>query len=132
MKRNIVQGEREKFFEAMYNEAVALGRAAVDAAVAAHAIAPMGVSYKTAQGPRLDIIADGVCGFAWVNVKPGTSPFAKWLKDKGFAHKSYDGGVDIWVSDYNQSMQKKECFARAMAQHFSDNGHRATARSRMD
>ena len=24
-------------------------------------------------------VADGVCGFAWVNVRPGNSAFAKWL-----------------------------------------------------
>ena len=44
------------------------------------------------------------CGFAWVNVKPGTSKFAKWLKEKELASKdSFKGGVTIWVGDFNQS-----------------------------
>jgi hypothetical protein len=59
-------------------------------------------------------IADGVCGFAWVNVRPGNSPFANWLKKEGKARKAYGGGVQIWVSAYNQSLEKKEAYANAM------------------
>jgi hypothetical protein len=76
---------------------------------------------------------DGVCGFAWVQVKPGTSAFAKWLKKMGYARSDdYYGGVSIWVSDYNQSMQRKEAHARAMARVFSDAGINAYPMSRMD
>lgn len=77
-------------------------------------------------------VADGVCGFAWVNITPGTSAFARWLKKEGLAHKSYDGGVNIWISDYNQSMQKKEAHAQAMAQVFKANGINAIGMSRLD
>lgn len=77
-------------------------------------------------------VADGVCGFAWVNITPGTSAFARWLKKEGLAHKSYDGGVNIWISDYNQSLQKKEAHAEAMAKVLTENGFKAYPRSRMD
>lgn len=77
-------------------------------------------------------VADGVCGFGWVNVKPGNSAFAKWLVKNDYASKSYEGGVTIWVSYFNQSLQKKEAYAYAFAKVLSDNGIRAYAGSRMD
>jgi hypothetical protein len=58
---------------------------------------------------------DGVCGFAWVVVKPATSSFAKWLKKTGWADKAYGGGLSIWIGGYNQSMTRKEAHAAAMA-----------------
>jgi hypothetical protein len=59
--------------------------------------------------------SEGACGFAWVNVAPGNSPFANWLKKAGLARKSYYGGVDIWISDFGQSVDRKEACASAMA-----------------
>ena len=56
-----------------------------------------------------------ICGFAWVTVKPGNCTFANWLKKKGQARKAYGGGVQIWISGYGQSHDKKEAYARAFA-----------------
>ena len=61
------------------------------------------------------VVPSGVCGFAWVVVKPGTSSFARWLSKNGIARKHYYGGVSIWISHYNQSMELKEAHARAMS-----------------
>lgn len=81
----------------------------------------------------MEYIADGVCGFAWVNVKPGNSKFAKWLKANNIARKDdYYGGVTIWISVGNQSMQKKEAYGAAMAKVFADAGINAYMASRMD
>jgi len=60
-------------------------------------------------------VPQGACGFAWVNVSPANSPFANWLKANEFARKSYSGGVDIWISDFGQSVEQKEACAGAMA-----------------
>src|SRR5438045_1864197 len=49
-------------------------------------------------------VEGGVCGFAWVNIKPSTSTFAKCLVKNGHARKDY-GGVTVWVSEFGQSMQ---------------------------
>jgi hypothetical protein len=84
------------------------------------------------QGYENDPIMDGVCGFAWVTIRPGTSRFAKWLVQNDLASKAYGGGVQIWIGAYNQSMQKKEAHARAMAKVFQAAGISATAGSRMD
>ena len=80
----------------------------------------------------VDVVADGPCGFAWVNVKPGNCKFANVMKTQGLAHKSYYGGVDIWVSDYNQSMAKKSTYAIAFAKVLRDHGINAYSQSRMD
>jgi len=78
-------------------------------------------------------VADGVCGFAWVQIKPGNSRFANFLKKEELARPdSYLGGVSVWVSQYNQSMQRKEAHARAMAEVFRKAGINAWAMSRMD
>lgn len=123
-------------FETLWARADKAGREAV----AAMTPVPMLVgSAKSLFSNELDYskpveyVADGVCGFAWVMVRPGTSAFARWLKATGRAHAdSYRGGVSVWVSDYNQSMQRKEAYARAMARVFADAGVRAYADSRMD
>jgi hypothetical protein len=79
-------------------------------------------------------VEDGVCGFAWVNIKPANSKFAKFLLRNGLARKdSYYGGVTVWVSDYNQSMQKKEAYAHAFAKVIRECGiDKCYASSRMD
>ena len=77
-------------------------------------------------------VADGACGFAWVTVRPANSSFAKWLLSSHFAKVGYDGGAVIWISDYNQSMTRKESHAEAMAAYLRKVGIKAHAGSRMD
>jgi hypothetical protein len=83
-------------------------------------------------------ILDGVCGFAWINIKPGNHPFCNWLKKEGLARKdSYYGGVTIWVHDFEQSLEKKQAYAQAFAKVINkafDNipKFNALAMSRMD
>lgn len=65
---------------------------------------------------RADYISEGPCGFAWVNMKPGTNRFAKWLVDMEIASKdSYYGGVTIWCSGFGQSIARKTAWAEAVA-----------------
>lgn len=77
------------------------------------------------------LIEDGACGFAWINLK-GNSAFGKWAKAAGKAAKDYPSGLSIWVSAFNQSLQKKEAYAYAFAKVLQDNGVYAVAGSRMD
>ena len=77
-------------------------------------------------------VADGVCGFAWVTVRPGNSKMAKTLVARGMANKAYGGGVSVWVHQFNQSMQRKEAYAYAFADVLRNAGIRAYANSRMD
>jgi len=61
-------------------------------------------------------VADGVCGFAWISIGAANHRFAKWLVQTGKARKDFDkGGIRISITQYNQSMQRKEIHAEAMA-----------------
>lgn len=60
-------------------------------------------------------ISEGVCGFAWVKVRPGKDrKLGNALKRAGFG-KCYGGGLDYWVSYGGQSYERKMAYARAFA-----------------
>lgn len=84
------------------------------------------------------VVADGVCGFAWVNVYvDGRSKVAKEMKKFGL-RSDYMGGYNFWASEcapsarHSQSMQRKEAACEAFAKVLRDYGYKAYAGSRMD
>lgn len=86
-----------------------------------------------------EFIADGVCGFAWVRIKPAKGKFVKFLKDNGIGRRDdYAGGWYIQSSkclnftDYSQSMARKESACAAFANVLTDHGINAWMESRMD
>jgi hypothetical protein len=111
----------------LYTQASAAGHEAVKAA----AVKPMIV---TDEARNLQyFVEDGVCGFAWVKIRPARGAFINWCKKNNIGRvDSYEGGYRIWISEYNQSMGKKEAYARAFAKVLQDNGIKAYAMSRMD
>lgn len=92
---------------------------------------PMGVC-----NPRTGqtwIVDDGACGFAWVTVRPATCAFARWAKKNRGATVAYGGGMQlVWVQEFNQSLARKEAYARAFADVLRANGIPAQSHSRMD
>ena len=120
----------------VYAEAHALGIAAGKAC----SPTPMVVGQPTTPlGDDIDytketwLVNDGVCGFAWVNIKPARGKFVKFLKDNKIGRKdSYYGGYTVWVSHFGQSLARKESYARAFANHLNENGIKAYSMSRMD
>ena len=78
-------------------------------------------------------VADGMCGFAWINIKPARGKFVTWLKKASIGRKdNYYGGYTIWVSEFGQSVTRKENYARAFAKVLGDNGITAYNMSRLD
>ena len=77
-------------------------------------------------------VMDGVCGFAWVNIRPGNSSFANWLRKQGKGHKGYYGGWEYWVGAFNQSLERKMAYADAFARILEEAGIQAYPGSRMD
>lgn len=75
---------------------------------------------------------EGLCGFAWITIYPGNCPAANAAKKLGIARKAYGGGVQIWVSDFDQSMARKEAYAQAYAKVLQEAGLKAYAGSRLD
>jgi hypothetical protein len=76
-------------------------------------------------------VAEGACGFAWVSF-PGNDAFGRWAKQHAGASKHYPSGLCHWVSQFNQSVARKEAYARAFAQVLRDAGVKAYADSRLD
>ena len=80
-------------------------------------------------------VEDGACGFAWVTLTKGGSSFARWAKEHAGFRKGYNG-VQLWVSDFNQSVARKEAYANAYAgvlnQYKDLTGTEAYAGSRLD
>jgi hypothetical protein len=110
--------------ESIWREADSAGRNAAES-ITPHPMIVEG-------GGRTYYIADGVCGFAWVNWK-ATTPWGRWTKATGRTRKdSYYGGQTLWVSDYQQSMARKEAYATAFARVLDTYGITAHVGSRMD
>lgn len=122
-------------WQELYDKAHAAGCAAAEANVPVPMIVQERASPLNDNSPvtRSWHVSEGVCGFAWITVKPGTSSFARWLVKNDLARSAYEGGVSIWVSSYGQSMERKEAYAHAFAKVLRENGiSRAWAGSRMD
>jgi len=75
---------------------------------------------------------EGVCGFAWVTIRPANCSFGLWLKKNNKGGKAYRGGCQVWVGEFNQSMTRKEAYAQAFAEELHNYGIDAHADSRMD
>ena len=132
----------KELFNDICVKADAAGKAAVEKAF----IRPMIVgqekgfmSGKIDYSKPVEFVEDGVCGFAWVDIYPqhkGTTTLGKMERKvyeacgfkKAFESKKYYK----WISDYNQSMQKKEAYARAFAEVLRANGLKAYSGSRLD
>jgi hypothetical protein len=78
------------------------------------------------------LVEGGVCGFAWVVIRPANCPFANWMKTNKGARKAYGGGLSYWVHDFDQSMERKLAYAHAFATILHEFGIDANAQSRMD
>lgn len=129
-------------FNSICNKADAAGKAAVEQLN----VTPMIVGQETSlfsgeidYSKPTEYVADGPCGFAWVSVFPankGNTRLGKQeravLKDAGFRLNDYEKAFQLWISQYNQSMQKKEAYASAYAGVLRENGLKAYSGSRMD
>ena len=116
---------QEMEFRAIHNEAVEAG----ELEVVALEVEPMIVTGRGIDGMRTSYyVEDGVCGFAKVVVS-GTSAYGKWAKAHGLM---YPKGLSMWVSGYNQSLQRKEAFAKGYTRVLVKHGIEAHYESRMD
>lgn len=82
-------------------------------------------------------VSGGPCGYASVNIRPATSRFVRFLKEKNIGHKAYQGGWSVGVPMLSrgpevQSLARNEAFASAFAAVLNENGIVALVESRMD
>lgn len=77
-------------------------------------------------------VNEGVCGTAWVNIKPGGSRFARWLIKEGYARPdSYRGGASLSLYRVcgdrgSQSLTRWSAAAREIARVLREAGIDAT------
>jgi hypothetical protein len=78
-------------------------------------------------------VEGGVCGFAWIEIRPARGKFVQWLKKNDIGGIGYYGGWQISVFIGTQSLERNEAYARAFAQVLRDNGiESARMNSRID
>ena len=79
-------------------------------------------------------VDSGPCGFARVEVRPRNTAFARWLVQyAGWMSSDFHKCVYMNISDYGQSMERKETFAQAFADCLTRLGHeRVTYTSTID
>lgn len=75
-------------------------------------------------------IMDGVCGFAWVNVK-GNTAFGRYLRKLGYT-TAYGGGYNIRCHEFGQSYERKYAYAAAYAGVLKEAGIAAYPEGRLD
>jgi hypothetical protein len=126
-------------FAKVFAEAQAAGNAAFqEAKPVPMAVQNSGLFEEFDFNKPYEVVMDGVCGFAWVNVYvDGRSRVAKVMKEFGLK-SDYYGGYQF--SSYvvapavggSQSMERKEAACDAFAKVLRDYGFKAYVGSRMD
>lgn len=117
--------ERYARFSKLWAEAWEAGRAA------SGATSPKPMVVTNMDGTVVEVVPDGMCGFAWLRFKGNTS-FAKWLQKHHRTHPGYPSGVEIFISDYGQSYELKRAHASAMASYLASQGIEVKVGSRLD
>lgn len=118
----------EQLLDAAHAAGMAAGLVAVPRPMV---VTPVDV-FNTPLGPS-SVVMDGPCGFAWITIRPGNSRLAKAAKAHLGARIAYGGGMQIWVSAFNQSLARKEAYADAFVKVLRDAGfERVSTGSRMD
>lgn len=97
---------------------------------AASAMTPTPMGVRSMDG-RVEVVNDGLCGFAWVSFK-GNTRFGRAMKKAGLARSHYPSGLSVWISDHRQSHERKLTHARILAQELRAAGIECYADSRLD
>ena len=129
----------------LYKAAEAAGKAAAEACTPTPmvvgtpknmAASLMGASLEESGGfsetEPVYVVPQGVCGFAYVTVRPATCSFARYLRARKGSYKGYYGGEQLSISQYGQSMELKMAYAAAFCEVLREAGLSAYTESRMD
>ena len=120
----------------LYNAAHLAGMAALEAKVPEPMLVQQHARLFDDDSPvtKSYTVPGGVCGFAWIIVRPANCSFAKWTRKKGFSSRrnSYSGGEQIFVHVGGQSYEKKMAYAGAFTQVLRDAGIKAHFGGRLD
>ena len=92
------------------------------------------VTFKDVHSGQTYDVAEGMCGFAWVNISPARGKFVNYLKKIGKGYTSYQGGYNVPAGgvELGQSITRKEAYAEAFAKVLKDWGIKCYVSSRLD
>jgi hypothetical protein len=119
----------------LYQQAWDAGMAAGEAARPAPMVVLEHENQLDDQSPVVKVygpVMDGPCGYAYVKVRPATGSFGKWAARNRGWRTAYNGGLEMTVGAFGQSVERKSRFADAFAQVLSEAGVSAYSYSRMD
>lgn len=83
-------------------------------------------------------VNSGVCGFAWIKIRPANGAFVNMLKKRDVGRKGYNGGYDVSSWEFaasirsSQSLELAEAAVRAAAGVLREAGVECYVQSRMD
>lgn len=132
---NVERLKRYAAWDKLWHEASAAGYAAGDhmtprPMLVGHAAGITGNAID--HNKPVHYVSEGLCGFAWVNVKGANKGFGAWLLKTGKARKGYYGGAEIWIHAHNQSYERKMKHAEALAHVLKEAGVECYASGRLD
>jgi len=79
------------------------------------------------------IVEGGVCGFAWLEIRPARGGLVTYLKKSGQGYYSEYNRCYIYsIFHFGQSLTRKEAMAEAMAEYLRKYGYNVYANSRLD
>lgn len=79
------------------------------------------------------VVEGGVCGFAWIEIRPARGPLVTYLKKSGQGYYSEYNRCYIYnIFHFGQSMTRKEAMADRMAEYLRKCGYNVYAGSRLD
>jgi len=99
---------------------------------AANAATPKKYNVVNENNEIIDTLDDGLCGFAWITIRPARGSLVAYLKAEGIGDKGWSGGWTIWVNKFGQSYDRKYAYAKAFANTLCQYGIDAQAGARLD
>jgi len=60
------------------------------------------------------VVNEGVCGFAWVTIRPARGKLVTWLKSKNKGRKGYYGGWELSSWEFGNVGRSSQSYERAM------------------
>lgn len=83
---------------------------------------------------RSFVVEGGVCGFAWLEIRPARGPLVTYLKKSGQGYYSEYNRCYVFPMNgyFGQSMTRKEAMADRMAEYLRKCGYNVYSNSRID
>ena len=79
------------------------------------------------------VVEGGVCGFAWLEIRPARGPLVTYLKKSGQGYySSYSRAYIYTIHQFGQSLTRKEAMADRMAEYLRKCGYNVYANFRLD